>query len=66
MGSAEGGRVAKQIACNDVVAGCSFKAEAATEEELLQKVTAHAAKDHGVKDVTPELAAKVKAAIQSR
>jgi len=56
----------KHIACNDVVNGCAFKASAATEEELLEQVTAHAAKDHGVQEVTPELAAKVKAAIQSR
>jgi len=56
----------KQIACGDVVAGCGFKAEAATEAELVEKVKAHAAKEHGVKEVTPELAAKVTAAIQSR
>ena len=37
-----------------------------TEEELLTKVAAHAAHDHGVAEVTPELAAKVKAAIKSR
>jgi hypothetical protein len=29
-------------------------------------VKTHAAKDHVVKEVTPELAAKVKAAIQNR
>lgn len=56
----------KHIACNDVVEGCAFKASATTEEELLKQVTAHAAKDHGVTQVTPELSAKVKAAIQSR
>lgn len=56
----------KHIACNDVVAGCAFKTSAANEEELLQKVTAHAAQAHGVEEVTPELAAKVKAAIQGR
>lgn len=53
----------KHIACNDVVPGCSFTADAATEEELVQKVAAHAKHSHGVADVTPELAAKVKAAI---
>jgi len=58
--------MAKHIACNDVVDGCKFEASAPTEEELLKQVTAHAAKDHGVKEVTPDLAAKVKAAIQSR
>lgn len=56
----------KHIACNDVVSGCAFTASAPSEEELLRQVTAHAAQDHGVKEVTPELAAKLKAAIQSR
>ena len=56
----------KHIACSDVVEGCSFSASAPTEEELIQKVVDHAAQGHGVAQVTPELAAKVKAAIQSR
>ena len=58
--------MAKHIACGDVVAGCQFTAQAGTEEELLAAVKAHAAEDHGVKEVTPELAAKVKAAIRTR
>lgn len=56
----------KHIACGDVVEGCAFKASAPTEEELLKQVSQHAAHQHGVKEVTPELAAKLKAAIQSR
>lgn len=56
----------KHIACGDIVEGCPFTTEAATESELVERVKAHAAKDHGVKEVTPELAAKVKAAIQNR
>jgi predicted small metal-binding protein len=58
--------MAKHIACGDIVEGCPFTAEATTETELLEKVKAHAAKDHAVKEVTPELAAQVKAAIRSR
>jgi predicted small metal-binding protein len=56
----------KQIACGDVVPGCGFKASAATEQELLAKVVEHAKGSHGVAEVTPELAAKVKAAIRDR
>jgi predicted small metal-binding protein len=56
----------KHIECGDVVPGCTFTASATTEEELVKQVSAHAAETHGVKEVTPELAAKVKAAIQSR
>ena len=58
--------MAKEICCGDVVPGCDFKASAETEAELMQRVVAHAAERHGVTDVTPELAAKVKAAIQNR
>jgi predicted small metal-binding protein len=56
----------KHIACGDVVEGCEFTADAATEAELVEKVKVHAAREHGVKEVTPQLAAKVQAAIQSR
>jgi len=56
--------VSKHIAC--VMAGCPWEDSAATEGELLVRVKEHAAKDHGVHEVTPELAAKVKAAIQER
>ena len=55
----------KHIACNDVVPGCSFTASAPSEEELMKKVAAHAAHEHGIADVPPELAAKVKAAIKT-
>ena len=54
----------KRIACNDVVPGCAFTATAATEDELLKKVMAHASQAHGVTEVTSELAAKVKFAIR--
>lgn len=56
----------KHIACAAIVPDCPFTASAGTEEELLKKVAAHAAHDHGIAEVTPELAAKVKAAIRSR
>jgi predicted small metal-binding protein len=66
MSAHEGAKAPLHIACNDVVPGCSFTASAETEEELLDTVAAHAAHDHGVPEVTPELAAKVKAAITHR
>jgi len=58
--------MSKHITCDDVVPGCDFTATAGSEEELMKEVTRHAEDEHGVKDVTPELAAKVKAAIQDR
>jgi predicted small metal-binding protein len=56
----------KYIACASVVPGCPFEATATTEEDLLKIVAEHAAHAHGVTEVTPELAATVKAAIQER
>ena len=54
------------IACERVVPGCKFEAEAPTEEELLAKVAEHARQEHGVTEVTPELLAKVKAAVTTK
>ena len=56
----------KHIACGDFVEGCAFRASARTEEELIQQVAQHAAQSHGIKEVTPELAEKVKSAIETR
>jgi len=56
----------QEISCNEVVPGCDWKAEAATEEELMKKVVEHAAEAHGVHKVSPELAEKVKEAIRTR
>jgi predicted small metal-binding protein len=55
----------KQIACADVVSGCAWEAGAENEEELMGKVVSHASETHGVTEVSPELAAKVRAAIRT-
>jgi predicted small metal-binding protein len=57
---------AKHMACGAVVPGCTFTASAPTEEALLKQVVAHAAEAHGVTEITPDLAARVKAAITTR
>jgi predicted small metal-binding protein len=54
----------KQVACHDIVPGCKFVTTAPTEEELLAQVADHAAHDHGVQEVSPELLAKVRAAVR--
>ena len=58
--------MAKHLACNDVVSGCGFTATATTEDEVVEKAAEHARESHGVKEITPDLAAKVKAAIKDR
>ena len=53
----------KRFACGAVVPDCPFTAKGETEQELLQQVAAHAAEAHGIKEISPELLAKVKSAI---
>jgi len=52
------------IKCKDVGVDCEFEATAETEEELLKKVAEHAAEVHGMKEISPEMMEKVKAAIK--
>ena len=56
--------MAKQLKCGDLMPGCDFVASGATEDEVLKKAAEHAQKAHGIQNVTPELAAKVKGAIK--
>jgi len=55
--------MAKVLKCGSIVPGCTWTGRADTEEELLQKAVEHAKSAHGMSDIPPEVAAKVKAAI---
>lgn len=52
------------LKCGDVVPGCAVEVRAESEAEVLRQAAAHAASAHGVTEVTPELAGKIKAVIQ--
>ena len=54
----------KSIRCADLFPGCEFRAEAETEELLLQKVAEHATSVHNVTEFTDEIVAKVKSCIR--
>jgi len=56
--------MAKQLACGDVMPGCTYVTKADDEADLLQQVAKHASEAHGVKQITPDLLAKVKAAVK--
>lgn len=56
--------MAKHFGCGDVVEGCTFTVTAENEQEVLAAVAKHAAAVHGLEEVSPELVAKVKAAIK--
>jgi predicted small metal-binding protein len=66
MPAQETGKAKYNIACAEIVPDCPFTASALSEEELLKLVAAHAAHHHGITEVSPELAAKVKSAIKSQ
>jgi predicted small metal-binding protein len=55
----------KTFACGDVVPGCSARFSAADEDGILGQVAGHAAADHGIHDVTPELVQAVRDRIVS-
>ena len=52
----------KHLQC--VVEGCKAQFAAENEEEILKQVATHAAHNHGVTEVSPELVAKVRSAIR--
>jgi predicted small metal-binding protein len=55
----------KKLHCGDVVSGCATVVEGKDEADVLSRAAEHARKDHGVKEITADLAAKVKAAIRT-
>ena len=56
--------MAKVINCKDVGFDCEGVVRAETEVEALQIAVAHAKEVHGLQEVTPEIAEKVRAAIR--
>ncbi len=54
----------KVLKCRDVGVNCDFEAHGKDEAEILQKATEHAKGCHQGVQMTPELQAKVKAAIK--
>jgi len=58
--------MAKILECAkvDPSSGCQHVIRGETEEEVLQKAAEHA-KEHGIREVTPELMQRVKASIRN-
>lgn len=53
----------KSFACGDVVPGCQASWVCSTKDDILTNVTAHAAADHGLVEVSADLVAAVRANI---
>jgi predicted small metal-binding protein len=58
------GSTMPSFACSDVGIQCGWKAKTKTEDELMAKIAEHAAKEHDMKEIPPELMSKIKAAIK--
>ena len=56
--------MAKVMKCSSIGLACDFVAHGETEEQVMKQVAEHARKDHGMKAISPDLAAKVKSAIR--
>jgi predicted small metal-binding protein len=56
--------MAKVLRCRDVGLDCEGELRADTEEELLRQAAEHAQTAHQMKDMPPEVVAKVRAAIR--
>jgi predicted small metal-binding protein len=56
--------MAKTINCRDVGVDCDFVAQGETEQEVLLQCAEHARTAHGMNEIPPELATKVRAAIR--
>ncbi len=52
--------MAKVIRCKDVGFDCPAVIRASTEEQAMKMAAEHAKSAHGIKNITPEIAAKVK------
>lgn len=53
------------LRCRDIGMNCDFEAHGRTEDEVVQKAAQHAARDHGVTEMTPDLERKVRAAVHA-
>lgn len=51
-----------KLACGDVMPGCSAHFESTDRDRLLATVVGHAAADHGITEITPD----VMRAVESR
>jgi predicted small metal-binding protein len=55
----------KQFSCRDIGMACGFQVRAKTEAEVMEHAKMHALKAHGMKEIPPEMAEKIKANIRS-
>ncbi len=52
------------LACGDVMPGCAATFSEDDKDVLMQQVAAHAESEHGISEITPDVAEAVDGAIQ--
>lgn len=57
--------MAKELRCRDTGMNCDFVMRAESEGEIMKKALEHARKSHGMKELTPDMNAKMRAAIRN-
>jgi predicted small metal-binding protein len=58
--------MAKELRCGDLMPGCTTVVEGKDEAEVMAKAGEHAKNAHGLQEITPELASKVRSAIKEK
>ena len=58
--------MAKELKCGDLMPGCNAVVEGKDEAEVMAKAAEHAKSAHGLQQVPPELANKVRSAIKEK
>lgn len=53
-----------QLACGDVMPGCPTTFSESNRDALMTAVSAHAAQEHGITEITPEVAEAVSAQVR--
>jgi predicted small metal-binding protein len=58
--------MSKELKCGDLMPGCKAVVEGKDEAEVMAKAAEHAKSAHGLQQITPELAGKVRSAIKEK
>jgi predicted small metal-binding protein len=56
----------KEFRCGELVPGCGAAFEGESEDEILERIAAHARDEHGMDEVPPEVVDQILASISER
>jgi predicted small metal-binding protein len=55
-----------QFHCGELVPGCAAQFEGESEEEIMQRIAAHARDEHGMDEVPPEVVDQIRAVLYQK